>query len=96
SIVGSRVNIGAGTITCNYDGARKHVTKIGDGVFVGSNTTLVAPVEAGKDSYIGAGTVVTDTVPAEALAIGRSRQTNKEGWAARRKAVFEKAKAKSS
>jgi bifunctional UDP-N-acetylglucosamine pyrophosphorylase / glucosamine-1-phosphate N-acetyltransferase len=86
STVGAGANIGAGTITCNYDGEKKHSTIIGKGAFVGSNSTLVAPVEIGEESYIAAGSVITDAVPAEALALGRSRQVNKPGWvAARRK-----------
>jgi bifunctional UDP-N-acetylglucosamine pyrophosphorylase/glucosamine-1-phosphate N-acetyltransferase len=85
SEIGERVNIGAGTITCNYDGAKKHLTKIGAGAFVGSNSTLVAPVEIGEDSYIGAGSVITDAVPSEALALGRGRQVIKPGWAKSRK-----------
>jgi len=85
SDIGSKVNIGAGTITCNYDGRSKHKTQIGDGAFVGSNSTLVAPIQVGKGSYIGAGSVVTDTVPEDALALGRGRQVNKEGWAAKRR-----------
>lgn len=84
--IGADVNIGAGTITCNYDGVRKHATKIGPGAFVGSNSTLVAPVEVGDNSYIGAGSVITDAVPSESLALGRGRQVNKEGWVAKRKA----------
>ena len=85
SDIGDHTNIGAGTITCNYDGVNKHKTLIGKDAFVGSNSTLVAPLEIGDGSYIGAGSVVTHRVPPEALAIGRSRQTNKEGWAAKRK-----------
>jgi bifunctional UDP-N-acetylglucosamine pyrophosphorylase/glucosamine-1-phosphate N-acetyltransferase len=85
STVGERVNIGAGTITCNYDGQKKHPTTIGDGAFIGSNSTLVAPVEIGENSYIGAGSVITDRVPPEALALGRGRQVVKDGWVARRK-----------
>jgi bifunctional UDP-N-acetylglucosamine pyrophosphorylase/glucosamine-1-phosphate N-acetyltransferase len=84
--IGDGVNIGAGAITCNYDGVHKHLTKIGDGVFVGSDSTLVAPVTIGDGAYIAAGSCVTQEVPAGALAIGRSRQANKEGWAARKKA----------
>ena len=80
STIGEKVNVGAGTITCNYDGAKKHVTKIGDGVFVGSNSTLVAPVSIQDGSYIGAGSVITDNVPAKTLALGRARQVIKEGW----------------
>lgn len=85
SVIGAGANIGAGTITCNYDGSRKHQTTIGDGVFVGSNATLVAPVELGSGSYIAAGSVVTERVPENALALGRSRQVNKEGWAKRQR-----------
>jgi bifunctional UDP-N-acetylglucosamine pyrophosphorylase/glucosamine-1-phosphate N-acetyltransferase len=84
SDVGTEVNIGAGTVTCNYDGAAKHRTRIGDGVFVGTNTTLVAPVTIGDRAYVGAGSFVDRDVPAGALAVGRSRQRNIEGWAARR------------
>ncbi len=83
--IGERVNIGAGTITCNYDGVDKHETGIGEGAFIGSNSTLVAPVAIGAESYVGAGSVVTDAVPSGALALGRGRQVNKEGWAAARK-----------
>jgi bifunctional UDP-N-acetylglucosamine pyrophosphorylase / glucosamine-1-phosphate N-acetyltransferase len=83
--IGAKVNVGAGAITCNYDGEKKFETKIGDGAFIGTNTTLVAPLEIGPDSYIGAGSVVTDTVPAEALALGRERQVNKEGWVVKRR-----------
>jgi len=79
--VGEGVNVGAGTITCNYDGVNKHKTIIEDGVFVGSDTTLVAPVRLGKGSYIGAASCITDDVPPDALAIGRGRQIVKEGWA---------------
>src|SRR5262249_28814137 len=85
SDIGQGVNIGAGTITCNYDGIGKHATQIGDGAFVGSNSTLVAPVEIGPGAYLGAGSVITDAVPPEALGIGRARQVNKEGWARKRK-----------
>jgi bifunctional UDP-N-acetylglucosamine pyrophosphorylase/glucosamine-1-phosphate N-acetyltransferase len=80
STIGSKVNIGAGTITCNYDGRNKHQTHIGDGVFVGSNSTLVAPLEIGNGAYIAAGSVITLPVPAKTLAIGRARQVIKEGW----------------
>jgi bifunctional UDP-N-acetylglucosamine pyrophosphorylase/glucosamine-1-phosphate N-acetyltransferase len=79
--IGANVNIGAGTITCNYDGVHKHTTVIGDGVFVGSDTTLVAPVRIGKGAYVGAASCVTEDVPDDALAIGRARQIVKEGWA---------------
>ena len=93
SEIGRDVNIGAGTITCNYDGLKKHRTKIGDGAFVGSHATLVAPVEIGANSYLGAGSVITDPVPAEALALGRARQVVKPGWARKRKAKAEVRKA---
>ncbi len=78
--IGDRVNIGAGTITCNFDGEKKHETKIGAGAFVGSNSTLVAPIEIGEESYIAAGSVITDPVPAQALALGRARQVVKPDW----------------
>jgi bifunctional UDP-N-acetylglucosamine pyrophosphorylase/glucosamine-1-phosphate N-acetyltransferase len=83
--IGERVNVGAGTITCNYDGEKKHATKIGAGAFIGSNSTLVAPVEIGEDSYVAAGSVITEAVPAKALALGRARQVNKPGWVAKLK-----------
>ena len=85
SDIGPGVNVGAGTITCNYDGQKKHRTVIGAGSFIGSNSTLVAPMEVGEGSYIAAGSVVTDPVPADALALGRARQVNKDGWARRRR-----------
>jgi bifunctional UDP-N-acetylglucosamine pyrophosphorylase/glucosamine-1-phosphate N-acetyltransferase len=85
SDIGERTNIGAGTITCNYDGVNKYKTQIGKEAFVGSNSTLVAPLEIGDGGYIGAGSVITHQVPPEALALGRSRQVNKEGWNAKRK-----------
>jgi bifunctional UDP-N-acetylglucosamine pyrophosphorylase / glucosamine-1-phosphate N-acetyltransferase len=88
--VGEGVNVGAGTITCNYDGVGKYPTVIEDGVFVGSDTTLVAPVRLGKDSYVGAGSCITEDVPADALALGRGRQVNKPGWAAARRAERQK------
>jgi len=81
--VGEGANIGAGTITCNYDGSAKHVTDIGKGAFIGSNTALVAPVKIGDGAYIGSGSVITKDVPADALALERSQQTIKEGWAKR-------------
>jgi bifunctional UDP-N-acetylglucosamine pyrophosphorylase / glucosamine-1-phosphate N-acetyltransferase len=84
--IGTGTNIGAGTITCNYDGVNKHKTLIGDGVFVGSDTTLVAPITVGNGAYIAAGSAITEDVPEEALALGRSRQTIKPGWARTRKA----------
>jgi bifunctional UDP-N-acetylglucosamine pyrophosphorylase/glucosamine-1-phosphate N-acetyltransferase len=85
SSIGAGSNIGAGTITCNYDGKSKHRTKIGDRAFIGSNSTLVAPIDIGSDSYVGAGSVITDPVPPEALALGRGRQVIKEGWTKKRK-----------
>ena len=83
--VGPRVNIGAGTITCNYDGTHKHPTRIEAGAFIGSNSTLVAPVTVGEGAYVGAGSAVTEDVPAGALALGRARQVLKPGWASARK-----------
>jgi bifunctional UDP-N-acetylglucosamine pyrophosphorylase/glucosamine-1-phosphate N-acetyltransferase len=85
SIIGENVNIGAGTITCNYDGRAKHQTKIGNGAFVGSNATLVAPVEIGDGAYLAAGSVITDPVPPDSLALGRARQVVKENWARKRR-----------
>jgi len=84
--IGAGVNIGAGTITCNYDGVHKHKTTIDDGVFIGSDTTLVAPVRVGKHAYVGAASCITDDVPEDALAIGRGRQVVKEGWARQKRA----------
>jgi bifunctional UDP-N-acetylglucosamine pyrophosphorylase/glucosamine-1-phosphate N-acetyltransferase len=81
--VGAAVNVGAGTITCNYDGAAKHRTEIGKNAFIGSNSALVAPVKIGEGAYIGSGSVITRDVPADALAIGRGQQVVKEGWARR-------------
>jgi len=78
--VGADVNIGAGTITCNYDGANKHVTVIGDGAFIGSNTALVAPVEIGEGATIAAGSTITKDAPAGELTVARSRQTTIQGW----------------
>lgn len=83
--IGDGVNIGAGTIICNYDGQKKHPTKIEDGAFVGSNSTLVAPLNIGKESYIAAGSTITRDVPAEALALGREKQINKEKWVSKRR-----------
>ena len=85
--VGEGANVGAGTITCNYDGVAKHRTDIGKGAFIGSNSALVAPVKIGDGAYIGTGTVVTKDVPAGALAIARAKQTVKEGWAKRLRQV---------
>lgn len=81
--VGAGANIGAGTITCNYDGQHKHRTDIGVGAFVGSNTSLVAPVSIGDRAYIASGSVITRDVPADSLALGRARQSIKDGWAKR-------------
>jgi bifunctional UDP-N-acetylglucosamine pyrophosphorylase / glucosamine-1-phosphate N-acetyltransferase len=83
--LGQGVNVGAGAITCNYDGVAKRKTVIGDNVFVGSDSTLVAPISLGNGSYIAAGSCITEDVPEDALALGRARQTIKEGWAAQRR-----------
>lgn len=83
--IGEGVNVGAGTITCNYDGVNKHVTVIDDGAFIGSDTTLVAPVRVGRAAYVGAASCITEDVPDDALAVARGRQVNKEGWAKRKK-----------
>ena len=98
STLGERVNFSAGAITVNYDGRVKHHTGIADGAFIGCNVNLIAPVEVGRDAFVAAGSTVTDEVPPEALAIARERQTNKEGWVAkkRKKAEEETIKPKSS
>jgi bifunctional UDP-N-acetylglucosamine pyrophosphorylase/glucosamine-1-phosphate N-acetyltransferase len=83
--IGQKVNIGAGTITCNYDGTTKHQTIIADGAFIGSDSQLVAPVRVGEGAYVAAGSTITEDVPAEALAISRGKQVNKDGWVARNK-----------
>jgi bifunctional UDP-N-acetylglucosamine pyrophosphorylase/glucosamine-1-phosphate N-acetyltransferase len=83
--IGAGVNVGCGTVTCNYDGEKKHPTVIGDGAFIGSDAILVAPITIGENAYVAAGSTLTDDVPPGALALGRSRQVNKEGWAAARK-----------
>src|SRR5258706_2212591 len=85
--IGEGVNVGAGTITCNYDGVHKHKTVIEDGAFVGSDSTLVAPVRVGKGAYIAAASCITEDVPADSLALGRARQTVKEGWAREKRAA---------
>ncbi len=85
--IGEGVNVGAGTITCNYDGVNKHKTLIEDGVFIGSDSTLVAPIRIGRGSYVAAASCITEDVPVDALALGRARQTNKEGWAAAKRAA---------
>ncbi len=82
--VGAGVNVGAGTITCNFDGRKKHRTVVGDGAFVGSHSTLVAPVRVGEGAYVAAGSAITDDVPDGALGVARGRQTNKTGWVAAR------------
>ncbi|PYS55154.1 MAG: bifunctional UDP-N-acetylglucosamine diphosphorylase/glucosamine-1-phosphate N-acetyltransferase GlmU [Acidobacteria bacterium] len=83
--IGKNVNVGAGVITCNYDGVKKHPTIIEDGAFIGTDSQLIAPVRIGKDAYVAAGSSVTDDVPPESLAIARGRQAIKEGWVKRRK-----------
>jgi bifunctional UDP-N-acetylglucosamine pyrophosphorylase/glucosamine-1-phosphate N-acetyltransferase len=83
--IGEDANVGAGTITCNYDGAEKHETRIGDRVFIGTNSSLVAPLTIGEGAYIAAGSTITENVPPGALAVGRAKQVIKEGWAAKRK-----------
>jgi bifunctional UDP-N-acetylglucosamine pyrophosphorylase / glucosamine-1-phosphate N-acetyltransferase len=93
SDIGAGVNVGAGTITCNYDGVNKHMTVIEEGAFIGSDSTLVAPVRIGKGAYVGAGSTITKNVPADALALGRSPQVTKDGWARQRRELQAKAKA---
>jgi bifunctional UDP-N-acetylglucosamine pyrophosphorylase/glucosamine-1-phosphate N-acetyltransferase len=90
SSIGARTNIGAGTITCNYDGFDKHRTTIGEGAFVGSNSTLIAPIEIGDGAVVGAGSVINEAVPADSLAIGRALQMVKPEWAAKRRALRKK------
>jgi bifunctional UDP-N-acetylglucosamine pyrophosphorylase/glucosamine-1-phosphate N-acetyltransferase len=92
--IGAGVNVGAGTIICNYDGVSKYPTAIEDGVFVGSNATLVAPVKIGKGSYVGAASCITDEVPPDSLALGRARQIVKEGWAKKKRAARAAAQSK--
>ncbi len=89
--IGAGVNIGAGTITCNYDGVHKNTTVIEDGAFIGSDSTLVAPVRVGKGAYVGAASCITNDVPEDSLAIGRAKQVVKEGWASKRAAGRKKA-----
>ena len=84
--IGTGVNIGAGTITCNYDGLRKSPTRIEAGAFVGSDSILVAPVTIGEGAYVGAGSTITEDVPKDSLALGRARQVTKPGWAKQRRA----------
>jgi bifunctional UDP-N-acetylglucosamine pyrophosphorylase/glucosamine-1-phosphate N-acetyltransferase len=90
--IGEGVNIGAGTITCNYDGVNKHKTTIDDGAFIGSDSTLVAPVKIGRGAYVGAASCITENVPEDALALGRGRQVNKEGWAKAKREEMKKKK----
>lgn len=90
--IGRRVNVGAGTITCNYDGEAKHLTHIGDGAFIGSDVQLVAPVTVGRGAYVAAGSCIVDDVPAESLALARGRQVVKPGWARKKKAKKRKSK----
>jgi bifunctional UDP-N-acetylglucosamine pyrophosphorylase/glucosamine-1-phosphate N-acetyltransferase len=89
AVIGAGVNVGAGVITCNYDGVNKHTTTIGDGAFVGSDSTLIAPITIGAGAYVGAGSCITHSVPDGALALSRSQQVTKEGWAATRRAARE-------
>ena len=88
--IGANVNVGAGTITCNYDGQKKHHTVIEDGAFIGSDSQLIAPVRIGKGAYVGAGSSITEDVPDGALGIGRGRQANVEGWVERKKGAASK------
>ena len=90
STIGSGVNVGAGAITCNYDGAHKHPTHIGNDVFVGTNATLIAPLEIGQGAYVAAGSVITKSVEADSLAIGRAHQAAKPGWAKRRREILKR------
>ena len=94
--VGARANIGAGTIFCNYDGFFKHRTEIGAGAFVGSNSSLVAPVRIGDGAFIGSGSVISKDVPADALALERAEQVTKPGWAAKFRALMSRQKAKAA
>jgi bifunctional UDP-N-acetylglucosamine pyrophosphorylase/glucosamine-1-phosphate N-acetyltransferase len=94
--IGRDTNIGAGTITCNFDGAKKNPTHIGERVFVGSDSALVAPITVGDGAYIAAGSTVTENIPANALAIARGRQVNKRGWAAARRAKSSESKSASA
>ncbi len=91
--IGAAANIGAGTITCNYDGYGKFHTDIGAGAFIGSNSTLMAPLNIGAGAFVAGGSAISKDVPADALAVGRGRQATKDGWAARRRALKEAAMA---
>jgi bifunctional UDP-N-acetylglucosamine pyrophosphorylase/glucosamine-1-phosphate N-acetyltransferase len=90
SVIGANVNIGAGAITCNYDGVHKHLTTIGDGAFIGSDSTLVAPLTIGAGAYVAAGSSITEDVPEGALAVGRSRQVTKPGWVEKKQSAQDK------
>jgi bifunctional UDP-N-acetylglucosamine pyrophosphorylase / glucosamine-1-phosphate N-acetyltransferase len=90
--LGADVNVGAGTVTCNYDGKNKHATQIEEGVFIGSGSMLVAPVKVGRGSYVAAGSTITESVPSESLAIGRAYQVNKEGWVRQKNQPEQKAR----
>jgi len=92
TVIGRRVNVGAGTITCNYDGVNKYKTVLGDGVFIGSDTQLVAPVKIGRGAYVGAGSTITEDVPPGALALSRTRQKNIRGWAKKRESALKSKK----
>ena len=94
AIIGTGVNVGAGTITCNYDGAKKHITTIEDGAFIGSDSTLIAPVTIERGAYVAAGSCITHHVPSDALALGRSPQVTKPGWAAAKRATRNQQKGK--
>jgi bifunctional UDP-N-acetylglucosamine pyrophosphorylase/glucosamine-1-phosphate N-acetyltransferase len=96
SNIGAGANIGAGTIFCNYDGFFKHKTTIGAGAFVGSNSSLVAPVTIGDGAYIGSGSVITKDVPADALALERSTQEERPGWAAKFRQMMQRRKLKAA
>ena len=90
--IGDGVNVGAGTITCNYDGVKKHPTIIEDGAFIGSDSQLIAPVRIGAGAYVAAGSSITRDVPADALALSRVHQENKPGWASQRRSKASKGK----
>jgi bifunctional UDP-N-acetylglucosamine pyrophosphorylase/glucosamine-1-phosphate N-acetyltransferase len=85
AIIGENVNIGAGTITCNYDGSKKHTTTIENGAFIGSDTQIVAPITVGEGAYVGTGTTIRENVPPGALAVSAGKQRNIEGWVEKRK-----------
>jgi bifunctional UDP-N-acetylglucosamine pyrophosphorylase/glucosamine-1-phosphate N-acetyltransferase len=85
AVIGAKVNIGAGTITCNYDGERKSTTTIEDGAFIGSDSQLIAPVTIGREAYVGTGTTIRENVPGGALAVSAGKQRNIEGWVEKRK-----------